>query len=343
MEFKLSNIGIVILNYNGEKFLKKFLPNILKHSPQSKIHIIDNCSKDKSIELIKNSFKRINIIELKKNYGYSKGYNLGLKDIKEEILCLINNDVKVTQDWLKPILDFYNKNKKAEILQPHIMSYLNNNKFEYAGAAGGFIDKLGYPFCKGRIFSYLEENKKQYDNNSEIFWASGSCFFIKNYLFNELNGFDEDFFAHQEEIDLCWRAKIRGVEVWSIFASKVYHLGGGTINYNNPQKTFLNHRNNICMLIKNLPDNLFFNILFKRFILDFITSIWHLLNFRPKHSFSIIKAYWDLIFFFNRFKKKRFKSNNYNKYFIINNLPYNYFVKGLKKFTDLNVNNNNLC
>lgn len=343
MIYKLSNIGIVILNYNGEKFLKKFLPDILKYSPNSKIYIIDNCSEDNSIKLIKNNFKKINIIQLKKNYGYSKGYNLGLKNIKEKILCLINNDVKVSKGWINPILAFFNKNKKAAILQPHIMSHLNKNKFEYAGAAGGFIDKLGYPFCKGRIFNYLEENKKQYDKNSQIFWASGSCFFIKNDLFRELNGFDDDFFAHQEEIDLCWRAKIRGNEIWSIYNSKVYHLGGGTISYNSPQKTFLNHRNNILMLIKNLPNDMFFNILFKRFILDFITSLWHFFNFRPKHSFSIIKAYWDLIFLFKRFRNKRYNSNNYNKYFIINNLPYSYFIKRLKKFTDLKVNNNNLC
>ena len=343
MIYKLSNIGIVILNYNGEKFLKRFLPDMLKYSPNSKIYIIDNCSKDNSVRLIKNNFKKINIIQLKKNYGYSKGYNLGLKNIKEKILCLINNDVKVIKDWINPILAFFNKNKKAGILQPHIMSLLNNNKFEYAGAAGGFIDKLGYPFCKGRIFNYLEENKNQYDKNCQIFWASGSCFFIKNDLFRELNGFDEDFFAHQEEIDLCWRAKIRENEIWSIYNSKVYHLGGGTISYSSPQKTFLNHRNNILMLIKNLPNDMFFNILFKRFILDFITSLWHLINFRPKHSFSIIKAYWDLIFLFKRFKNKRYKSNNFNKYFIINNLPYSYFVKRSKKFTDLKVNNNNLC
>ena len=343
MIYKLSNIGIVILNYNGEKFLKKFLPDILKYSPNSKIYIIDNCSEDNSIKLIKNNFKKINIIQLKKNYGYSKGYNLGLKNIKEKILCLINNDVKVSKGWINPILAFFNINKKAAILQPHIMSHLNKNKFEYAGAAGGFIDKLGYPFCKGRIFNYLEENKKQYDKNSQIFWASGSCFFIKNDLFRELNGFDEDFFAHQEEIDLCWRAKIKGNEIWSIYNSKVYHLGGGTISYNSPQKTFLNHRNNILMLIKNLPNDMFFSILFKRLILDFITSLWHFFNFRPKHSFSIIKAYWDLIFLFKRFKNKRYKSNNYNKYFIINNLPYSYFIKRLKKFTDLEVNNNNLC
>jgi len=223
------------------------------------------------------------------------------------------------------------------------MSFLNKNKFEYAGAAGGFIDKLGYPFCKGRLFNHIEHNNKQYDINSEIFWASGSCFFIKNSLFKSLNGFDEDFFAHQEEIDLCWRAKINGIEIWSIYNSRVYHLGGGTINYNNPKKTFLNHRNNLLMLIKNLPDNLFYRILIKRFFLDLITSFWHLLNFRPKHSFSIIKAYAYLIYLYNRIKKKRIKSNNYNKYFVINNLPYSYFIKGLKKYTDLKVNNNNLC
>ena len=343
MNYNLSNIGIVILNYNGEELLKMFLPDIIKYSQQSNIYVIDNSSNDKSIDLIKKNFKKIKIIELKKNYGYSKGYNIGLKKINDEILCLINNDVKVTQNWLKPILNFYNRNNKAGILQPHIMSFLNKNKFEYAGAAGGFIDKLGYPFCKGRLFNHIENNNKQYDINSQIFWASGSCFFIKNSLFKSLNGFDEDFFAHQEEIDLCWRAKINGIEIWSIYSSKVYHLGGGTINYNNPKKTFLNHRNNLLMLIKNLPDNLFYKILIKRFFLDLIASFWHLLNLRPKHSFSIIKAYAYLIYLYNRIKKRRIKSNYYDKYFLINNLPYCYFIKGLKKYSDLKVNNNNLC
>jgi len=343
MNYNLSNIGIVILNYNGEELLKMFLPDIIKYSQQSNIYVIDNSSNDKSIDLIKKNFKKIKIIELKKNYGYSKGYNIGLKKINDEILCLINNDVKVTQNWLKPILNFYNRNNKAGILQPHIMSLLNKKKFEYAGAAGGFIDKLGYPFCKGRLFNHIENNNKQYDINSQIFWASGSCFFIKKNLFKSLNGFDEDFFAHQEEIDLCWRAKINGIEIWSIYNSKVYHLGGGTINYNNPKKTFLNHRNNLLMLIKNLPENLFYRILIKRFFLDLIASFWHLLNLRPKHSFSIIKAYACLIYLYNRIKKRRIKSNNYNKYFVINNLPYNYFIKGLKKYTDLKVNNDNLC
>ena len=343
MDYNLSNIGIVILNYNGEELLKMFLPYIIKYSSQSNIYIIDNSSNDKSIDFIKKNFKKVKIIELKKNYGYSKGYNIGLTKINDEILCLINNDVKVTQNWLKPILDFYNRNNKAGILQPHIMSFLNKNKFEYAGAAGGFIDKLGYPFCKGRLFNHIENNNKQYDINSQIFWASGSCFFIKKSLFKSLNGFDEDFFAHQEEIDLCWRAKINGIEIWSIYSSKVYHLGGGTINYNNSKKTFLNHRNNLLMLIKNLPENLFYRILIKRFFLDLIASFWHLLNLRPKHSFSIIKAYACLIYLYNRIKKRRIKSNNYNKYFVINNLPYNYFIKGLKKYTDLKVNNNNLC
>ena len=343
MNYKSSNIGIVILNYNGEKFLKLFLPYIIKYSPQSNIYVIDNGSKDNSINLIRNNFENIKTIQLKKNYGYSIGYNIGLKNVNEKILCLINNDVKVTQNWLKPILDFFNKNNKAGILQPHIMSLSNKNKFEYAGAAGGFVDKLGYPFCKGRIFNHMEDNNNQYDSNFKIFWASGACFFIKNKLFNSLNGFDEDFFAHQEEIDLCWRAKIKGNQIWSIYKSKVYHLGGGTINYNNPKKTFLNHRNNLLMLIKNLPDNVYVKILIKRFFLDIITLFWHLLNFRPRHSISIIKSHISLMRLYNKIKKRRLKPNNYHKYFIINNLPYNYFVKGLKKFTDLKVNNNNLC
>jgi len=341
MNYKLSNIGIVVLNFNGKILLEKFLPDLIKYSSKSNIYIIDNNSTDNSLSMLKKDFKKINIIELNKNYGYSKGYNEGMKDIDDEIICLINNDVKVFPNWIDPIVDFYNKNDKVAILQPHILSLKNKEKFEYAGAAGGYIDKLGYPFCKGRLFNYLENDNKQYDNNYEVFWSSGACFFIKNKIFKSLKGFDEDFFAHQEEIDLCWRAKIKGNQVWSIYKSKVYHLGGGTIQYNHPKKTYLNHRNNLFMLIKNLPDTNFINVLLKRLFYDYLTFFWYLLNLKPKHSIAIIRAHLSMIFSYNKMKRKRLPENNLHNYFTINNLPYNYFIKGLKKYTDLKVNKNN--
>jgi len=234
-------ISIAILNYNGENYLKKFLPLIIKYSDKklSSIYVIDNDSSDDSILLIKKKFPSVNIILNKKNYGYAKGYNLGLKKIKSDYIVLINNDVEVTKNWLLPMFHSMEENNNIGSCQPKILSYENRNLFEYAGAAGGYIDFLGYPYCRGRIFNTLELDKGQYDSSKEIFWSSGACMMIRNDLFKKLGGFDQTFYAHMEEIDLCWRIKRLGLKNFCFPKSRVYHLGGGTLNYNNPKKNIL--------------------------------------------------------------------------------------------------------
>ena len=200
-------IAVVILSWNGQQLLEQFLPSIIKNSQEAIIYIADNASTDDSVLYVKNNFPIIKIIENNANFGFAKGYNEALKDISADVFALVNSDVEVTENWLEPIIQTFNKEPKTAIIQPKILDYNRKEFFEYAGASGGFIDKFGYPFCRGRIFETLEKDIAQYNDNYEIFWASGACFFIRANVFDELNGFDEDFFAHQEEIDLCWRAK----------------------------------------------------------------------------------------------------------------------------------------
>ena len=227
-------IAIVILNWNGLKHLKKFLPSIVKYSDKNPIYIIDNCSTDNSVKFIKKYYPNIKLIINSKNYGYAKGYNLGLKEVKEEVYCLLNNDVQVTDGWLTPVIEEFDKNKSVVIAQPKILDFNEKDKFEYAGAAGGFIDYFGYPYCRGRIFNKLEKDKGQYDQDIDIFWASGACFFIRKETFQLINGFDENFINHMEEIDLCWRlSNLKpNLQKRFLFKSVVYHLGGGSLNYN---------------------------------------------------------------------------------------------------------------
>ena len=223
-------IAIVILNWNGLRHLEEFLPSIVKFSDENPIHIIDNNSTDSSVEFIKKYYPKINLIINSKNYGFAKGYNQGLKNIKEEVFCLLNNDVQVSENWLIPVIKEFKNNDSLAIAQPKILDYKNKNKFEYAGAAGGFIDYFGYPYCRGRIFNEIEEDNGQYDQNIDIFWASGACFFIRKNIFEKLNGFDENFGTHMEEIDLCWRLTNLNLDYKKrfIYKSEVYHLGGGS-------------------------------------------------------------------------------------------------------------------
>ena len=232
------NIAVVILNWNGKTLLQKFLPSIITHSKEANIYVADNASTDDSIVFIKNEYPQIKIIKNKENGGYAKGYNEALKYLTEDIFCLVNSDIEVTENWLTPILKTFNTEENTAIIQPKILDYKNKAYFEYAGAAGGFIDKYGYPFCRGRIFNTIEKDQKQYNNNTNIFWASGACFFIRKNTFNALNGFDESFFAHMEEIDLCWRAYNLGYTTKYVAQSKVYHVGGATLNAINPKKTY---------------------------------------------------------------------------------------------------------
>ena len=240
IKFAYVKIAIVILNWNGNQLLEKFLPSIVKYSNLDyvEIYVADNASTDDSVAFVKQAYPQIKIIQNQENGGFAKGYNDALKQVDAAIYALVNSDVEVTEGWLTPIISVFENEPNSAIIQPKILDYKNKTKFEYAGAAGGFIDKFGYPFCRGRIFSELETDNNQYNDEIEIFWASGACFFIRSKVFHELNGFDEDYFAHQEEIDLCWRAKNLSKIIKYVGKSTVYHVGGATLKEANPTKTF---------------------------------------------------------------------------------------------------------
>jgi GT2 family glycosyltransferase len=330
----LKKIAVVILNWNGAKLLEQFLPSVVNFSDEATIYIADNASTDNSIQFIKDNYPTVSIIQNKDNFGFAKGYNIALEHVEEEIYCLLNSDVEVTQNWLTPILSAFQNDSKIGIIQPKILDYKDKTKFEYAGAAGGFIDKYGYPFCRGRIFETIEEDSGQYNDEKEIFWASGACFFIRKEVFRKLNGFDDDFFAHQEEIDLCWRAFNLGYQAKYIPNSTVYHVGGATLNEGNPKKTFLNFRNSLFMLLKNLPENKLVPIIFTRLVLDGLAGIQFLLKGKFKHFIAILKAHFSFYSFINKMLKKR-NANQSPNYFYNNSIVYSYFVKKLNRFVNI--------
>jgi GT2 family glycosyltransferase len=286
------NIAVVILNWNGKDLLENFLPSVVSYSNEANIYVIDNASTDDSIDFLRQNYPQIKIVQLDKNYGYAGGYNRGLKQIDADIYALVNSDLEVTKDWLKPIISEFNSNTKTAIIQPKIKDYKDKKMFEYAGAAGGFIDMFGYPYCDGRMLFNVEEDLGQYDKNKNIFWASGACLFIRASVFNDLNGFDESFFAHQEEIDLCWRALHQEHQITYVHKSTVYHLGGASLDNQNPFKTYLNFRNNLLMLLKNLPASLILPIIFIRLLLDGLAGIVFLFQGKPKHTWAIVKAHF---------------------------------------------------
>lgn len=324
-------IAVVILNWNGAKLLEQFLPSILSFSDEATIYVADNASTDSSIEVLKSKFPSVKIIENDANYGFANGYNVALKDVEEDYYCLLNSDVEVTANWLTPILSIFEKEKEIALIQPKILDFKNKELFEYAGAAGGFIDKYGYPFCRGRIFDTIEKDLHQYDDEREIFWATGACFFIRKEVYRKLNGFDGDFFAHQEEIDLCWRAFNLGYKAKYTFKSVVYHVGGATLNEGNPRKTFLNFRNSLLMLLKNLPKNQLFKIIFIRLVLDGIAGIQFIVKGKFKHCFAIVKAHYSFFGLISRNLKKRNTVQKQN-YYHTKSIVYRYFVKNGKVF-----------
>ncbi|MDQ0594044.1 GT2 family glycosyltransferase [Chryseobacterium ginsenosidimutans] len=292
MTEETKNIAVVILNWNGKNWLQKFLPSVISFSGIAEIYVIDNQSTDNSLEFLKNEFPTVKIVINDKNYGFAGGYNEGLKEIKTEYYCLLNSDVEVTENWIEPVLHLFQKDSSISAIQPKILSFNNKNYFEFAGAAGGLIDNLGYPYCRGRIFDDLEEDKGQYDDETEIFWASGCCLFIRSKDFWEQSGFDERFFAHQEEIDLCWRLINSGKKIFYTGKSKVYHVGGGTLNKQSTQKTYLNIRNNLSMMLKNLPFPKLIGLIFFRVCLDGIAGIYFGLKQGFPHLWAVVRAHF---------------------------------------------------
>lgn len=339
---ELPRVAVVVLNYNGEKLLPEFLPSVYNSTyPNLTLILGDNASTDNSCEWVKANFPSFKIIKNEQNLGFAEGYHKILSQVKDvDYYILLNSDVEVTPNWIEPVIELMESDAKIAIAQPKLISYLEKNKFEYAGAAGGFIDRFGYPFCKGRIFDSVESDEQQYNNSTEIFWASGAAMFIKTNVYHLSGGLDPDFFAHMEEIDLCWRIKNMGYKVYYCPDSTVYHLGGATLHETNPHKTYLNFRNSLITLRKNLPLHSSFLIIFIRHVLDFIQLLRFLISGKFRHAFAINRAHYDFlitqIMWHSKRKKliKLFKNPNttgtYNR-----SIVFDYFVKRKKKFSSL--------
>jgi len=328
----MSKTAIAILNYNGKDFLEKFLPTLIKHSNNFPIYIGDNASTDDSVKFITENFSDITLIELGGNFGYSKGYNLLLKQIDADYVALVNSDIEVTTNWLPPLIYQLDQNPNLAAIQPKIKSFTSKSYFEHAGAAGGFVDKYGYPFCRGRIIDTLEKDEGQYEDSIAIKWATGACFLVRHSTFKKVRGFDDDFFAHMEEIDLCWRFYNNGFDVKYTSESTVYHVGGGTLAYESPFKTYLNYRNGLYLLVKNLPKNELGKTLFMRFILDWLSFIYLLLQGKWKLSNAIFKAYLKFFKTKKQFIAKRDIENSRTGFMKNYSIIWNYFIKNKKKY-----------
>jgi GT2 family glycosyltransferase len=328
--------ALVILNYNGRFFLEKFLPSVTQHTNQAQLVIIDNASTDDSVTFLNTHYPQIPLIQNADNQGFSKGYNTGLKQIEAEYYVLLNSDVEVSPNWLEPLLSLMENNPQIAACQPKIKAECEKTSFEAAGAAGGFIDKWGFPFCRGRIFDHLEKDEGQYEDNVEVFWASGACLLIRAKLYHEMGGLDEDFFAHMEEIDLCWRLKNAGHQIYHCSESEVYHVGGGTLPKSSPFKTYLNFRNNLAMLLKNLPSEHLPRI-FIRMVLDGIAAVKFLLSGEFSNFWSVAKSHFH---FYARIPKilkarklQKIKQNHSQMY--NSSIVWQYFAKKRKTFSEL--------
>ncbi len=327
--------AVVILNWNGRDLLQQFLPSVISFSEGANIYVADNASTDDSVAFVNENFQQVKIIQNKENGGFAKGYNDALSGLTEDIFVLLNSDVEVTENWLKPILEIFGNEPKTAAVQPKILDFRKKDHFEYAGAAGGYIDKYGYPFCRGRIFETLEEDHGQYNDDVPIFWASGACMVIRKSVYWEAGALDEDFFAHQEEIDLCWRIHNLGYQIKSCGASIVYHVGGATLDSMNPRKTFFNFRNSLYMLLKNVPAQNVYSILFLRMILDGIAGIKFLAAGKFSHFYAILQAHNT---FYRNFKKiylKRKGTPKNSEYFQIKSIIWSYFCLNRKEFSKL--------
>ncbi len=308
---------------------------MMKFSKSATIYVADNASTDDSVAFVKEHYPAIQIITNSVNGGFAKGYNDALKHIDADVYCLLNSDVEVTENWLKPIEKLLTENQGVAIVQPKILDLMRRDHFEYAGAAGGFLDKLGYPFCRGRIFQALEKDEGQYNDTREIFWATGACMFIRRDIFWELGGFDEDYFAHQEEVDLCWRAQNKGHKVFYVGTSEVFHLGGSTLSNMNPKKTYLNFRNSLFSITKNLPRREAFTIIFMRLLLDGVAALRFVFQFKFSHCFAILWAHASFYRHFGKMYRKREKANFILKYYIVTSIVWSHFVNQIARFNIL--------
>ena len=331
----MNKVAVVILNWNGQPFLEQFLPSVVIHSDNARIIVADNNSTDNSIQFLQENYPTVELIELEQNFGFAGGYNNALKQIDSEYYVLLNSDAEVTKNWLTPMIELLDSDQSIAACQPKIKDYNNKASFEYAGACGGFIDKYGYPFCRGRIFESIEKDNNQYNSIEEIFWASGASLFIRSNEYHSIGGLDEFFFAHMEEIDLCWRLKNQGKKIMVCPSSTVYHLGGGTLNKVKPQKTFLNFRNSLLTLHKNLPQKKRFTIIFIRLLLDSLAGIKFIISGKPTHTWAIVRAHFSFYGAISQNKTKRKAFNKPNLTGQINkSIVKGYYLNNSKSFND---------
>jgi GT2 family glycosyltransferase len=300
-------VAVVILNWNGRALMEKFLPSVVKYTNKdiAEVIVADNDSSDDSIEFLEKNYPDIRIVRLDKNYGFAGGYNMALKQIDAEYFVLLNSDVEVAERWVEPVIEVMDNDKSIAAAQPKIKAYHNKESFEYAGAAGGFIDYLGYPFCRGRMLADIEKDNGQYDSVIDVFWCTGTALFIRSEVFLNSGGLDEHFFAHMEEIDLCWRLHSKGHRLVCVPQSVVYHVGGGTLPNNSSHKLYLNFRNSLLMLYKNLPAKVMRSILFKRKLLDGVAAVQFLLKFELKNCAAVWKAHRDYYSMVKTYRAKR--------------------------------------
>ena len=341
----MTKLSIVILNWNGVSYLRTFLPEVVKTAaiPGVEVVVADNGSTDESVQWIKENLKDVKVIEFDTNYGFTGGYNRALKEINSEYYLILNSDVKPTDGWLQPLIAAMDRDQNIAACMPKTLAFHSPNHFEYAGAAGGYIDRFGFPFCRGRILSQVEVDNGQYNDTCDIFWATGACMMVRASAFHAVGGFDEFFFAHMEEIDLCWRFKNMGHRITFIPNSIVYHVGGGTLPNNNPRKLFLNYRNNLILLVKNLPSGMLLTTLFFRLIMDMAAAFVFLLSGKWRFAMAVIKAYWA---FYNKslhYKRLRKQlehpsRNTLHKEIYRGSIIYDFFVKRKKTFSAINFN-----
>jgi GT2 family glycosyltransferase len=344
----MKKTAIVILNWNGIGYLKMFLGTVVKYSvnPWTEICIADNGSTDGSADWVKENFREVRLIRLDKNYGFAGGYNRAIDQLGAEYFVLINSDIEVTEGWLKPLVSFMEENSGAAACQPKILAWDRKDHFEHAGAAGGFIDKYGYPFCRGRILNITEKDEGQYNNHVKVFWSSGACMIVRADAWKRCGGFDEDFFAHMEEIDLCWRFNKGGYLVYYIPESIVYHIGGGSLTYDSPFKIYLNFRNSLFMLYKNLSDDRLFRVLFIRRILDGLAAVRFLSEGKISYFKSVWKAHISFYKSMDDLKRKRdvlkiLGEDHYPELILNKSIVFEFYVKGNKTYTCLKTENQN--
>ena len=336
----MTKVAVVILNYNGKNFLQQFLPSVINFSEGAKIVVADNGSTDGSAEFVEQNFSSVALIRVSDNKGFCGGYNFVLKQIEATYYVLLNSDVEVTQGWLTPIIELLDNNPTIAAAQPKILSYKSKNKFEYAGAGGGMIDTLGYPFCRGRLFDSIEEDHGQYNDTVEVFWATGACLFVRAKLYHEMGGLDEDFFAHMEEIDLCWKLLRAKHKIYYCGQSTVYHVGGGTLSASNPRKTYFNFRNGLSLLIKHQPS---LALLWKfpfRIVLDWAAALHFVLTGSAEHGKAVIIAHLSIVRRLSQeIKKRKLTQKQINSFDVPNIykrlIVWDYFYSKKKSFKEL--------